>query len=88
MTSKVGKCLHERSSVGFPTIDRLAPSEKKELDQIPVEPVGADVAYGAFWYPTGTDKERCFRFILRIGRHEATRPDISRLVHPDYSKWD
>jgi hypothetical protein len=68
--------------------DRLAPGEKKEIAEFTVDPLGANVVYGAFWYLDWDKKERCFRFVLRIGRREDTRPDISRQVHPDYSKWD
>jgi hypothetical protein len=66
--------------------DRLASSEKKEIGLITVEP-GADVLFGAFWYlDWSKDREHEFRFVLRIAGD--THPDISRLVHPDYSKWD
>ena len=67
--------------------DRLAPAERKEIDLIPVDPADADVVFGAFWYLDWAKERREFRFVLRIAGND-TRPDISRLVHPDYSKWD
>jgi hypothetical protein len=67
--------------------DRLAPGEKKEIDLIPVEPSDADVVFGAVWYLDWAKERHEFRFVLRIAGHD-TRPDISRLVHADYSKWD
>jgi hypothetical protein len=67
--------------------DRLAPAEKKEIDLRPVEPADADVVFGAFYYIDWAKLPHEFRFVLRIADRD-TRPDISRLVHPDYSKWD
>jgi hypothetical protein len=67
--------------------DRLAPSEKKEIDLVPLAPSDADVVFGAFWYLDWAKERHEFRFVLRIAGHD-TRPDISRLVHPDYSRWD
>jgi hypothetical protein len=67
--------------------DRLAPAEKKEIDLIPVDPPDADVVFGAFWYLDWARERREFRFVLRIAGND-TRPDISRLLHPDYSRWD
>ena len=72
----------------FPYDDRLAPGDRqKEIHKIKVDPVDADVVYGAVWYLDWDHKEHRFRFILRIGNDD-THPDISRRVHPDYSEWD
>ena len=69
-----------------PFDDRLAPAEKKEIDLRPVDPPDADVAFGAFYYVDWAKQPYEFRFVLRIDERD-TRPDISRKVHKDYSKW-
>ncbi|SEP48782.1 hypothetical protein SAMN02990966_07124 [Rhodospirillales bacterium URHD0017] len=73
----------------FPFDDRFGADQMKtDVDVVPVEPSDADIVYGAVWYQDWAKQEHCFRFVLRIDPHVSTRPDISKLVHPDYSKWD
>jgi hypothetical protein len=73
----------------FPFDDRLAANQfKGDIDVRRIDPIGADVVYGAVWYLDWDKQEHCFRFILRVDPRKDTRPDISTLVHADYSKWD
>ncbi len=73
----------------FPFDDRLGANQMKtDVEVVPVQPADADVVYGAVWYLDWAKEEYCFRFVLRIDPHRSTRPDISQLVHPDYSRWD
>jgi hypothetical protein len=70
--------------------DRIPPTgETKVIDFIPITLPNANVVYGAFWYRDIRQKpDHIFRFILRIGADDRTRPDVSGVVDKSYTHWD